>query len=180
MSWANALQKMTLTRSMSTCVHLSLRCRQNLLSSLKTTDCHSTLQSTLSQHQSSQAWWCNGVSGSLVRGTHDLSPAASRWFPMVLVDTANATCAQISSLDAVQAATVTHAVRRSHVYLYHVAVQNLVCRCGICPFSLTQTCNTNSLKWLKLFNRSMNSRSTTVTACRGTTEGKNTGLLSAI
>ena len=29
------------------------------------------------RHQSSRAWWCRGVSGSLARGTRDLSPAAS-------------------------------------------------------------------------------------------------------
>ena len=47
-----------------TCVCPSLTYRQNLLSPLKTTECHSTLQSTLSQHRSSHAWRCHGVSGS--------------------------------------------------------------------------------------------------------------------
>ena len=79
--------------------------RQNLLSSLKTTERHPTLQSTLSRHQSSRAWRCHGVSGSLARGTRDLSSAANRLFPKVLCDTADATCAQISSLDAVWVAT---------------------------------------------------------------------------
>ena len=84
--------------------HLSplLTYRQNLLSSLKTTECHSTLQSTLSRHH---AWQCCDVSGSLARDTCDLSPAASRRFPMVLSDTAGETRARMSSLDAVQAAT---------------------------------------------------------------------------
>ena len=100
MLWENALRKMTLTRSTphmcmsirhSPCLHITCVCpslahRQNLLSSLKTTECHSTLQSTLSQHHSSSAWQC----GSLDTGTHDLSPTASRWFPMVLGDTAGA------------------------------------------------------------------------------------------
>ena len=68
----------------------SLACRQNLLSSLKTTECHSTLQSTLSQHQSSCSWRYQGVSG-LAWGTRDLNPAASRMFQMVLGDTEGAT-----------------------------------------------------------------------------------------
>ena len=88
-----------------TCVHPSLAYRKNLLWSLKTIERLSTFQSTLLWHQSSHAWQCHGVSGSLARGTHDLSPAASRWFPMVLGYTAGATCAQISSLVAVRAAT---------------------------------------------------------------------------
>ena len=59
----------------------SLTYRQNLHSSMKITECHSSLQLTLSWHQSSRAWWCCGISGSLVRGRCDLSPAASRRFP---------------------------------------------------------------------------------------------------
>ena len=43
--------------------------RQNLLSSLKTTDRHSTFESTLSWHQSSHAGWCHGGTDSLARGT---------------------------------------------------------------------------------------------------------------
>ena len=107
-SWQNALQKMTLTRSIPSLAH-----RQNLLLSLKTTECHSTLKLTLSRHQSSHAWRSHGVSGSLAKGTCDPSPAASRQFPMVLDDTAGATCAQISSLDAVWAATADCTMRRS-------------------------------------------------------------------
>ena len=83
----------------------SLAYGKNLLSSLKTTDRHSTLQWTLSRRQSIRACRCRGVSGSLARVTRDLSPAASRRFPMVLRDTVFATCARISSLDAVQAVT---------------------------------------------------------------------------
>ena len=62
----------------------SLAYRQNLLSSQKTPERHYTLKSTLSRHQSRRAWRCRGVSGRLARGTRDLSPAASRSFPMVL------------------------------------------------------------------------------------------------
>ena len=64
-----------------------------LLSSLKMTELHSIIQSTLSRHQSSPAWRCRGVSGGLARGTCDLGLAASRRFPVVLGDTACATCA---------------------------------------------------------------------------------------
>ena len=94
-------------------VHPSLAYKQKLLSSLKRTERHFTPQSTLSRHQSSRAWWCRGVSGSLAIGTHDLSLAASRWFTVVLGDTANATCALISSLYAVRAATTASTMHRS-------------------------------------------------------------------
>ena len=70
-------------------VRPSVANKQNLLSSLKTKEHHSILQSTLSRHQVSLVWRCHGMSGNLVRGTRDLSPAASRWFPMVFRDTAN-------------------------------------------------------------------------------------------
>ena len=86
----------------------SLAYRQSLLSSLKTTECHFTLQLTLSQHHSSRAWQCHSVSGSLARGTSVLSSTASRQFPMVLGDTVGATCARISSLDAVRTVTAAH------------------------------------------------------------------------
>ena len=71
------------------------------------------LQSILSRHQSSRAWWCRGVSVSLARGTRGLSHSSSRWFPMVLGDTAGATGAWISSLDAVRAATAAGTMRQS-------------------------------------------------------------------
>ena len=86
---------------------------QNLLSSLNITERHSTLQSTLSRHQSSRAWWCHGVSGSLARGTSYVNPAASRRFPTALGDAADVTFAPISSLAAVLAATGARAKRRS-------------------------------------------------------------------
>ena len=77
------------------------------------TECPSTPQSTLWRHQSSRAWRCRIVSGSLARSTHDLSPAASRQFSMILGDTTSATCARISSLDAVWAATAALTMRQS-------------------------------------------------------------------
>ena len=94
-------------------VYLSRAYRQNLLSSLKTTERHSTLQSTLSRYQSSRARRCHGVSGNLSRGTCDLSPAASKRFPMFLGDTTGAKYACISFLDAVRAAATARTMRRS-------------------------------------------------------------------
>ena len=88
-------------------VRPSITCRQNLLSLLKTTERHSTLQFAYSRHQSSCAWQCRDVSGRLARGTRDLSPAASRRFLSVLGDRAGATYARIFSLDAVGAATAS-------------------------------------------------------------------------
>ena len=87
--------------------------RQNLLSLLMTKQYQSTLQSTFSRQQSIPAWRCRGVGGSVARGISDLSPAAGKRFPMVLGDTADATCARISSLDAVRAATAARTMRRS-------------------------------------------------------------------
>ena len=99
---------------------LSLAKGQNLLSSLKTTERHSNLQSTLSRHLSSCAWRCRGVSDSLARGTRDLSSSANRRFPMALSYTACATWARISYLDAVRATTAARIMRRSwHVSAIH-------------------------------------------------------------
>ena len=64
------------------------------------------------KQQSSRAWRYRGVSGSLARSTHDLSPTASRQFP-ILGDTAVATCAWISSLDSVQTTTAAHTMHQS-------------------------------------------------------------------
>ena len=94
-------------------VRPSLTYRQNLLSSLKTTERHSTLLSTLSRHQNSRAWRNRGVCGSLARDTSELSTAASRWFPIVLGDTAGAIYSRISSLSAVLTVTAVHTMRRS-------------------------------------------------------------------
>ena len=56
------------------------------------------------------------VLGGVVVGwlkAHVMSPAASRLFPIVLGDTAGATCARISSLDAVPVDTAARTMRRS-------------------------------------------------------------------
>ena len=96
------------------------------------TERHSTLPSTRSCHHSSHAWRCCGVSGSLVRGTRDLSPAVSRPFPMVLDDTAG-TCARISSLDAFVRSSLLVQCLDLDLRLYYAAVHNLVYACGIVP-----------------------------------------------
>ena len=91
----------------------SLAYRQNLLLSLKTTRVPFHSPVDLSRCQNSRAWRRRGVGGNLVRGTHELSPAASRRFPMVLGHTAGATCDRVSSLDAVRAATAARTMCRS-------------------------------------------------------------------
>ena len=79
-------------------VRPSLAYRLNLLSYLRTTERHSTPQSTLLRHQGGRAWQYCDVSGNLARGTRDLSTAASMRFPMLLGDTAGTTCGRISAL----------------------------------------------------------------------------------
>ena len=159
----------------------SLAVRQNVLSSPKTTKRHSTLQSTLSRHQSSHAWCCHGVSGSLARDTRALSPAASWQFPMFLGDTADATCAWISFIDAVWEITAAHTmcqswcasvlhdrresglwcVRMFHRWLLKAAtchryIVPIMCsNPSTCSSSFPHAYNATSFKWLKLFNRSM-------------------------
>lgn len=76
---------------------------------MKTTERHFPLQSSLSRH----AWRYRGFSGSLVTGTRDRNPVTSRLVPMVVGDTADATCDWISFLDDVQSATAARTVRRS-------------------------------------------------------------------
>ena len=110
--WANALWKMMLTMStLYTCKYITrIQTEPTLI--IKGNDYYSTLQSTLSWHQSSRAWQCHAVSVSLARGTRDLSPAASRQFPVILDDTAGATLC-LYFFSAVQAATTVHTMRRS-------------------------------------------------------------------
>ena len=120
----------------------SLTYRQNLLSLLKTTERYFTLQSTLSRHQSSSASWCCGVSGSLVRSTRDLSPAASRQFSMVLGDTASAICAQISSPSVFGQPLLLAQCVDLDMCLYYSAIQNLVYRCGNVPQTTAESSDT--------------------------------------
>ena len=124
-------------------------------------------------------WRCRGISGCLARGTRDLSPVASRRFPMVLGDTVGTTYAQISSLVAVRAATAARTMHRSwrasvlrgrpeiglQVWECSIdnaessgtpryIVPNMCSNLSICPSSFTQTYNATPFKWLKLLNRS--------------------------
>ena len=113
MSWTNALQKMTLTRStpyMCTAI-TRIQTEPTLMTEEKRAPFHSPVYSFTTPEWPCLA--CRGVSGSLARGTCDLNPAASRQFPMVLRNTAGATCAQISSLDAVRAAMAACTMHRS-------------------------------------------------------------------
>ena len=106
---------------------------KNLLTSLKTTERHSTLQSTLSQHQSDRAWRCRGVSGSLATGTCDVSPAASRRFPMVLGDTAVQHVPGFLPWMLFGQPTMLAQCVDLYVRMYYAAVQNLVYGCGNVP-----------------------------------------------
>ena len=80
----------------------------------------------------SSAWRCRRVSSSVARGTRDLSPAASRLFPIALGETAVATYSRIYSLNAVRAATAPVLAQciDLDVHLYYMAIQNLVNGCG--------------------------------------------------
>ena len=73
---------------------------------------HNSRQEGAIPLSSSRAWQCSGVSGSLARGTRDVSPVERRRFPMVLGGTAGAIFARISSLDIVRVATAVLTMRR--------------------------------------------------------------------
>ena len=153
MSWAYALWKMTVTRSIPYTWYMH----------------HSHTDRTYSHHWRQQSAIPLSSShtrvavlggGSLARGTCDLSPAASREFPMVLGDTVGATCVQISSLDAVQACTVCQSWHASvlrgrpelglqvcecstdHWYI----VSNLCSNTSTCPSRFSQAYNATPFK----------------------------------
>ena len=136
--WVNALWKMMLNRSTPNMCASITHIQTELLSTLKTTERHSTLQSNLSQHQSSHARWCHHVSGILARGTCDLSPAASRRFPMILDDTAGATCTwMLLGWPSLLTQCIDFDVN-----LYYTAIQNLVCGCGNVPQIIAESSDT--------------------------------------
>ena len=114
MLWINALRKMIPTRSMPhTCTSiLRIKTEPTLIAEGYRASFQSPV-ATLSRHQSSHAWRCCGVSGSKAKGISDLSPSPSRRFPMVLGQTAGATCFRISSRNALLAATAARTMRRS-------------------------------------------------------------------
>ena len=144
----------------------------------KTTGRQSILQSILSRHQSSRAWRCCGVSGSLATGTRDLSPAASRGSQWSLVTH------QVQNMLAFlpwmvfgRPSLLAHCVDID-VRLYYLAAQNLVYGCGNIPQTTAESSDTppilcaqhvqqsvdmsiqfpaglqSPFKWLKLFNTS--------------------------
>ena len=79
--YVNALRKTTLTRSKLQTVLITSIQTEPILTSVSRSNL------TLSRHQSSLAWRFRGISGNLARGIH-----ANRLFPMILADTAGATC----------------------------------------------------------------------------------------
>ena len=153
----------------------SLPYRQKLLSSLKTTKRHSTLQSTLSRYQSIRVWRCRCVSGSLAKGIRDLSSSASRRFPRVLDDIAGAACARISSLDTsprshhAQILMCICSTRPSRTWSigvgmihrplltaathYRYTVPNMRSNPSICPSSFPQAYNATQFKWPNCDNK---------------------------
>ena len=113
-----------------------------------------------------------GVCGSLARGTRNLSPAASRLYPMVLDDTAGATCARISSFMLFGRHHCSHnasilmcvcimqpfrtwstGVGMSHRPLLKAAthhrytVPNMCSNPSICPSSFPQAYNVTPFRW---------------------------------
>ena len=129
--WVNALQKMTFARS-TLYLCMPIQTEPTLITEDNRMPFHSPVD--LLQHQSSHAWWCRGVSGSLARGTHDLTPAASRQFPVVLGDTAGATCARVFFfwMLFVWPQLLKQCIVLD-VCLYYVAIQDLVYGCGNVP-----------------------------------------------
>ena len=129
--------------------------RQNLHSSLKTTERYSTIHSTVSRHQSSRARWCRDISDSLARGTSNLSPAAS---------------------DGSQWSLVTQEVQHAHrflrwmlfewpqllaqcvdldVRLYYAVVRNLVYGNGNFPQTAVEISDTPSIHFVQLVQQSV-------------------------
>ena len=108
----------------------SLAYSRNLLSSLKTTECYFTLQSTLSWHQSSCAWQCHGVSGSLARGVdldfHLYYAAVQNW------------SMRVGMFHRPLLKAATH-----HWYI----VPNMCNNPSICPSSFLQAWNATRFKW---------------------------------
>ena len=162
-SWANALRKMTLTRSTLYHSHKDTIYSQQRTISLSSRLFHDTRVAVVD------------ISGSLARSTRDLVPSTSRRFTMVLGDTAGATCARIFSLDAVQAVTAAHTILsscRASVLCGRPELGLRVCECctdhcwkqghttTLCPtFAENHGC---SLEWL--LGTLFTSQYTTVTA----------------
>ena len=96
----------------------------------------SILQSTLSWHQSSHAWRWHGVSGSLAKGTYDLSPAAADCSQRPLVTQ------QVKHvpgfLSWMQLPLLVKCVNLD-VHLFYVAVQNLFYGCGNVPYTTAES-----------------------------------------
>ena len=184
-------------------VHPSLAYTKNVLSSLKTTERHSTVQSTLSRHQGSRAWRCFGLSGSLTRGTYDLIHNWPCWhnrckmcpdfFPGCYSgghrcshNASILTC--VCTMRPPESGLRVWECRHTTDILYPHLQQS-----AICPSSFPQVYNVTPFEWLKFLISSTNasaglgctlewmlrtlftSQSTTVTACRVKTEGTKTG-----
>lgn len=66
---------------------------RSMLDTEMTCSYHSTLLSTIWSfkwqlwHHRKHAWWCHSLIRRLARGTNAFSPATSKWFPIIHVDT---------------------------------------------------------------------------------------------
>ena len=105
-------------------------------------------QPTLSRYQSTRAWRCRGVSGSLARGTRDLNSAAGRtqqlqhvpgFLPWMLFRRPPL-LAQCVDLD---------------MRLYYVAVHNLVYGCGNVPQTSAESSDTPPMHCAQLVQQSV-------------------------
>ena len=103
-------RKMKLTRSTPYTYMSITRIQTKSITEENRASFHSLVDSfTTPEYPCLAASWCD----SLVRGTRDPRPAASKRFPIVLGDTAGETCARISSLDYVRAANAARIMHRS-------------------------------------------------------------------
>ena len=104
--------------------------RQNLFSSLKIKERHSTLQSTVSCHHSRRVWRFRRIKGNLCRGIHNLSPAVSRRFPIAPADTLSAHVSGFLPWMLFRRSPLLAHCVDFDVHLYYPALQNLVYGCG--------------------------------------------------
>ena len=146
------------------------RNRQNLLSSLKTTECYSTLQSTLSRHQSSRAWRCSSVTDSLARVTRDLNQTVLNglWRDTAVQHVPRFFFPECCSGGTMRRSWRATALRghwecslrmwelsTDHWWKQQLHTTDTLCRNpSICSWSFPHAYNATPLKWLKLFNRS--------------------------
>ena len=136
-------------------VRPSVAYRQNLHSSLKTTERYSTVHSTLSRHQSSRARWCRDVSGSLARGTSNLSPAASDGSHLALVTQEMQHALRFLRWMLFEWPPLLAQCVDLDVRLYYADVRNLVYENGNVPQTTAEISDTSSTDFAQLVQQSV-------------------------